>query len=197
MLIFLDIDEVLARYGKLQYDRIARLNRIIEACPSPARIVFNTSWNIYSLDGMQKRLTKAGFAYPKALHGQTGSTRGGGEPIREWLVKHNEVGTPFLILDDSTRDLGAMWCRLAHCRIGIEGLSEEVLQEALTILHRPISEATERAAALRTLYRHVLKVLDASWLTTEQKLQYAQEYNVLSSQLLQEPDFLKAAYLQG
>lgn len=196
MLIFLDMDEVLAQYGKIQPDRVARLNRIVASTPTPARIVFNTAWNIHTMDQMRGFLVAAGFAYPDTLHSQTAGNEGGGELIRRWLRDNGEVGTPFLILDDSTRDLRAMWCRLGRC-LGADGLSDVVLAQALDIIQRPIHPLRECLAAAHALTKDSERILAADWLTPEERNQYALSSIRLAQTLMEDPDFLKSAYLKA
>ena len=139
VIILLDIDGVLCLDGRnLNRDLVANLNLVVSdgAGPSGTTIVFNTAWNRLPLETMKSLLAEAGFRYPECLVGQTNGCHGGGDPAREWLRDNNRVGTPYVMIDDST-NVGMSWGRLAHCNTG-EGLTRAVVDKALSIIRRGI-----------------------------------------------------------
>ena len=195
MLIFLDIDETLAEYRKILPDRVSCLNWVIHHSPEPCQIVFNTAWNIHNLEFMREKLIAAGFQYPECILGQTYGNQGGGDLIREWLTKNNQIGTPFIIIDDSTRHMKGLWSRLAHCD-PVTGFTPEVAERALQIMHRDITEEGERQAACENLLRCALLQQTKDWLTKEQKAEFTKSYLDLMATLLATEDFLREAYLK-
>lgn len=170
-IIFLDIDEVLADYGKLQRDRIANLNHIVwEARDFNPRIVLNTAWNSHTLDEMWDMLVEHGFEYPEILLGQTAGCQGGGHLARQWLRDNGMVGKPYIAIDDSTRYQESVG-RLVQCTDPKKGLTREVADQALDTIRGGIQRpALEIQRALGYLEMEQERLFFRTpWLTREQR----------------------------
>jgi hypothetical protein len=169
--IFLDIDEVLAEYGKLRHDRIAHLNYIIrEARDFDPRIVFNTAWNSHTLDEMCVMMTANGFEYPEVLIGQTAGCQGGGILARQWLRDNRAVGKPYIAIDDSSHYQESMG-RLVQCTDPLVGLTGEIADQALDMIRGGIldPETEVRRAEDRFTNEHLRLLHRTPWLTQEER----------------------------
>ena len=171
MLCFLDIDGVVCLNGdKLEPKLISNLNALLDHDPR-IQVVFNTAWNSQSLDWMKAEFVKAGFKHPDRLIGQTLGTSGGGGLVRSWLRDHAQPGTPYLLIDDSTRAYDMMWGRLVHCRLSV-GFDEERLEAAKALVDRAITPEGERRALLVNLSLEVARLQDETpWLSVSQRLE--------------------------
>ena len=176
---------------------VANLNRIIRAYPD-LKIVLNSAWNIEPLADMRNFLVAAGFDYPMSLIGRTASSSGGGLLARQWLVDNNHIGTPYILIDDSTREMGPSWGRLAQCR-SKEGLTDKVADNALFILGRGIGTVeVEVACAIHNIMADNLRLITSTpWLTGEQRLGYIKANFAQSDNFLADPNFLRSACLGG
>ena len=197
-LIFLDIDGVLAIYGKLQTDLMQNLNRFIEyAGVKNIDIIFNTAWNCHTLEVMKKMFEDAGFKYTQCLIGQTAGCNGGIQLVKEYLEKRDLLGTPFIVIDDSTK-MKESWGRLAHCSTQ-KGFVENSLARAINIFDRGISNGfLESVHALINLDNEINRIANESpWLDDEYKQKYIDEIKVLSNNIeaMTDEDFLRAALL--
>lgn len=172
---------------------VANLNLILDACPDP-RIVFNTAWNIHPRDDMRRFLETAGFRYGDCLVGRTAGCGGGGGLARQWLRENREEGTPYLIVDDSTHELEASWSRIAVCQ-SAEGVTQDVVDQALRIIFRQITAEGERAAACQALLREAQRTWGKSWLKAEQKAELTRQSMDEMGRLLSYEDFLGEACL--
>jgi len=200
MLIFLDIDGVLVLNGrKFERKLVNHLNNLIATyfwkSGKNVEIVFNSAWNVNPIDDMKKWLAEAGFLYTNCIIGKTPGTSGGGELIRRWLTTNNRVGEPFILLDDSSHDIQAMWCRIAQS-VTSKGFNRTVARKAETIMLRKITEDGERKAACENLLAQALRVQKASWLTADQKADLAAVDCALLQELLLKPHFLEHAFLK-
>jgi hypothetical protein len=202
VLVFLDIDGVCNKHGgphhgKLNPELVGHIGRLIQRHRFDTQIVFNTAWNTNTLDEMKVMFTAAGFKHPECLVGQTSSTRGGGHPIREYLIENDLIGTPFIIIDDSTHDYGEMWCRLIACN-GSKGFDKIALKEATEQMwHSSPNESRDRHAAIDRLLRDCHRLARrCPWLTDEQRQGYIRRNLNLIEHCLLVPDFLVAAYLK-
>lgn len=194
MLCFLDIDGVICLNGdKLDPKLVANLDALLDHDPR-IEVVFNTAWNIKPLDGMKAAFVEAGFRHPDRLAGQTAGTSGGGDLVRSWLQDHAPPGTPYLLIDDSTRAYDMMWGRLVHCR-SETGFDEERLEAAKALVDRTVTPEGERRALLVNLSLEVARLLDETpWLTVPQRLEavsstvtlWARASNITSSNLMHE-----------
>lgn len=108
MIIFLDIDGVLnhnQQYPVYNYPRIfpehvAEFEKIAKACPG-VKIVLVTNWKgIIGKDETARYLAKAGVTPPVIDATPFGPTRG--DEVFNWLVAHDALKTPYVILDDRT-----------------------------------------------------------------------------------------------
>lgn len=173
-ILFLDIDEVLAEYGKLQRDRIDHLNHIIwEARDLDPRIVFNTSWNRHPMDKMWDMLVEHGFEYPEVLLGQTAGCNGGGHLARQWLRDNGMVGKPYIAIDDSARYQESIG-RLVQCSDPKLGLTREIADRALELIHDGIRASETEMLRTSDYFEKEQDrlVLRTPWLTPEQRAEY-------------------------
>lgn len=200
MILFLDIDGVLnSKPGStgLENFHVQHLNTLIQMFPEP-RIITNSAWNSIPLSELRVQFEQAGFLYPRVIQGRTPSCMGGGLPVRQWLRENNAVGEPFLILDDSTHDYGAMWCRLVWCPWN-RGFDGERLRAALRVVERsrkPLQDSVERFAAVESLMERSRWALrEANWLTEEGKRKVCGEALSLAQTCLDIPAFLSEACL--
>lgn len=199
-IIFLDIDEVLAEYGKLQRDRIAHLNHIVwEARDFDPRIVFNTAWNRHTLDEMWDMLVEHGFEYPEVLIGQTAGCGGGGHLARQWLRDNGMVGKPYIAIDDSAHYQESIG-RLVQCTDPKKGLTREIANIALDLIALGIRHP--EAEVLRTMDYFVGEqdrlLLRTPWLTDEQRDEAMQENlnEMARIAAMDHKDFMRAACLE-
>lgn len=204
--VFLDVDGVLNRYGlfhtssKLGIEKalVAELNLLLSIWSTHTyRIVFNTAWNIHTMDYMRATLAAAGFKHPKYLHDQTSSTAGGGGPVRQYILDHNLIGEPFIIIDDSTHDYGEMWCRLLHID-GTKGLTKATRQQAGDLIWRACSphENRDRKQAVNGLMAECWRLANHTpWLDPSQREKEIRLTLDLMAHCLTVPDFLGAAFL--
>lgn len=197
VVLFLDIDGVLCLTGRTLDPRlVAALNILIKCgCPSDIRIVFNTAWNIHSLDEMRGFMVAAGFKYPECIQGQTAGMSGGGELARQWLRDNGMVGTPYVMVDDSTR-MQSSWGRLAQCRTD-EGLNLKVVGKALDIIRRGVEhEVVEKACAFNNLMEDNQRLISATpWLSDEERKGYIQRNFAEAKEIMDDPNFMRSACL--
>ena len=203
MHFFLDIDGVMTDHtsNKLMPDQVACLNQLVERCMwggHTVKIIFNTAWNIHTLEYMVDAFTAAGFKYPEMLVGQTDSTGGGGDPVRRWLTEQGVTGEPYLIIDDSVSCYREMRCRLIHC-MPTEGLTMSVVERASAsgYLDHKLDEQCERDRATAALFGEAQRLAYRTpWLTPVQRAGYIRETLDLLAHCLVVPNFLEAAYLK-
>lgn len=195
MLVFLDIDGVLVLQGRgFDPSLVMNLNWLIAESGHKCEIILNTAWNAHTIQEMQVFMIKAGFKHSDILVGQTNGCSGGGLLIQEWLKNNNRMGEPYVILDDSTKKIGAMWSRLARCNAD-EGFTKDVAKRALKIMQRRITEDGERKAACKGILKNVLRVQQANWLTPRQKSTFVCEEMELIAKCITDPFFLQSACL--
>ena len=197
--IFLDIDGVICLNARdLDKYCVGSLNRIVNSFDkNNVRIVFNTAWNAYTLQQMIDMFVAAGFRFPEVLFDQTYTTSGGGEPVRRWMVDNNAVGSPFVIIDDSKKDLCCSYGRLAWCNPKM-GLTSVVGVKATKILSCGIkSEDKERKYAITAALEEIDRLnLRTPWLTYPQRETCLLKAINEVQGIVLEKDFLKAACLQ-
>jgi len=202
--IFLDIDGVMNSYGgehqdSLDPQKVRWLSKLMAHGWGGRHIevVFNTAWNVHDLDYMKKAFTEAGFRYPDQLTGQTNSCGGGGDPVRDYLIDNDLVGTPFIIIDDGTKNYGEMWCRLIRCD-GHRGFREVEYKAAsdLTWKARNPNEPRDRRLAVDHLVEHTHWLATKNpWLDDVQRRAAVAANLDLVAHCLLVPDFLEAALL--
>lgn len=194
-LIFLDIDEVVAFQGQLNQGLINNLNILIAKIGQPVEVVFNTSWNVKPLAEVKALFLEGGFWYGNCLVGQTDSTRGGGPPIRDWFKANpDQIGCPYLCIDDSTREYGFQWGRLVRCE-NTEGFTEARVEEALAILARPLEQ--EQEACIVALAREANRLMTRTpWLKTEQRVEYTEEHIKVMREVWADRKFLQTAFMK-
>lgn len=202
LLVFLDIDGVCNKHGgphhgELNPELVGHLGQLLQRHRFDAQVVFNTAWNTNTLDEMKAMFTAAGFKHPEVLVGQTSSNAGGGHPIREYLIWNDLIGTPFIIIDDSTKDYGEMWCRLIVCD-GSKGFDKVALKEATEQMwHSNPNESRDRHAAIDRLIIDCHRLARRTpWLTDEQRQGYIRRNLNLIEHCLLVPNFLEAAFLK-
>jgi hypothetical protein len=137
MIIFLDIDGVLncnQRYAVYNYPRIfpehvELFERIVKACPE-VKIVLVTNWKgIIGKDATAQYLAKAGITAPVVDATPFGPTRG--DEVHNWLVAHDALTTPYVILDDRTDYAEDQpWVRTSDAI----GLTAEQVETAIQLL---------------------------------------------------------------
>jgi len=199
-LIFLDIDGVMNRYGHPQQEvldehLVGQLNRLQSWLGT--QVVFNSAWNSHSLDYMKNAFAKAGHLYPATLIGQTGSCAGGGDPVRDYLIENDLVGTPFIIIDDGDSNYGEMWCRLVRCDPN-EGFTDKRRNQAEDLIWQALSprEKESRETAVKHLVDHAHWLATRThWLTPEDRERYIRMDLDLVAHCLLVPDFLEQALL--
>jgi hypothetical protein len=195
-ILFPDVDGVLSLDGET-FDPgcVAQLNRIIATAHDPCQIVFNSAWNIHGVDVLRAMLVASGFEYPECIIGRTSACCGGGELARSWLVANGKVGTPYVILEDSTSHLGASWGRLAHC-IPTTGLTPAVADKAIGIIQRGIgSRETESMSAYVNIMAENDRLRGCDWLTEEQRQTFRLENTRLALAIMHDVNFLRTAGL--
>lgn len=195
ILLFLDVDGVLNRHDKswLDPELVANLNWLVARC-SEIKIVFNTAWNRHPVAKLKTMMEDAGFKHPARIRGKTDSCSGGGEPCRRYLEAHDLVGTPYIIIDDSDHDYGEMWCRLVKCQSN-RGFDEKRRGAAndLAWKSRNPDEDRDRRIAVGGLVDRAFQVMQADWLTPEQKESYVARDLDLAAQCITMPDFHRRA----
>jgi hypothetical protein len=193
----LDVDGVLVLVGrKFHRPAVAELNYFIrEVGPDNIRIVFNTAWNLHTVDEMRTFLVVAGFEYPTCLHGQTAGTQGGGGLAREWLRDNDGVGTPYIMIDDSTR-CQASWGRLAQC-ITAQGMTRKVADKAVAIYQRGIADAeTELQHVEANILADNFRIVTSTpWLSDEERYKYTQRNLDDAREIVSDPNFMQSACL--
>jgi hypothetical protein len=198
--IFLDIDGVLALVGmKLEPTLVDNLNYLVKRFnPEAIEIVLNTAWNIKTLDKMKDLMIQAGFLFPECLIGQTSGTSGGGVLARDWLSDNGRVGTPYIMIDDSTK-VQESWSRLVRCNTK-NGFTRFLAKKAFLLLKRGISNPEiEKHFAVKNIAEFQKQILNKSqWLSHEQRLFYVKELNDQMSKILSmsNSQFMKASSLR-
>ena len=194
MIIFCDVDEVLALNGKLQPDLVQNLTRIIDRSTTIPRIIMNTAWNRHSLQEMREHLKNAGFPYAGRICGQTDGCQGGWGLAHKWLVDNQALGQPYLILEDRASGWGSSWGRLAHCRDNL-GLTRDVASRAIDIMTRPITEHGERQACVMALMTEWDRLSRVDYLSEKDQRKLIQDVKTLVVKVIRDKDFLRSAHL--
>jgi hypothetical protein len=171
MLCFLDIDGVICLEGsRLDPRSVNHLNALINH-DHRIQVVFNSAWNTRPLVQMRTLFVEAGFMYPNNLIGQTLGLSGGGGPVRSWLQRHAPQNTPYIIIDDSTRDYNLMWGRLVRC-LPTTGFDEDRMEKAMALVTRTITPVGERRALLTNLSLEIARLIERTpWLTEDERLE--------------------------
>jgi len=196
MLLFLDIDGVLNRNNdRFDPTLVENLNWLMTRWPN-LQIVFNTAWNLHPLNDMRDWLVDAGFEHPKRLHGQTAACSGGGNLVRRYLTDNDLVGTPFIIIDDSSHDYNEMWCRLIKCQ-GRRGFDEDRRRLANDLIWKaraPV-EQRDRKLAVSALVDNCFTLSKANYLSEEDKEKSIRLNLDLATHCMLSTDFLVRAHL--
>jgi hypothetical protein len=202
--IFVDVDGVFIRYQsddgpELNPDLVANLNNLMNGWYKyQYRIVFNTSWNARSMDEMRDLFVQAGFkGHPDMLHGQTNSCAGGGNPVRQYLLDHDLVGSPFIIIDDETHNYDELWCRLIQCD-GTKGFDDKAQNAANELIWKAVkpNNDRDRRIAIEHLTEECFRLAQRTpWLKPEQREKYLRRTLDLMAQCHLVEDFLTAAML--
>jgi len=200
-LVFLDVDGVLNAYntkshGQLDPDLVEELNTLLNSWGRP-KVVMNTAWNIRPLEEVREELVATGFKYPDLLVDQTGSTAGGGGPVRRYLLDNDLVGTAFIIIDDGTHDYGEMWCRLVVCD-GHKGFIEKRRKYASDLIWKARNPNEERDRRLATghIVEHCHWLAEkATWLSPEERIRYIRAELDIAAHCMTDPLFMERALL--
>jgi len=198
--IFLDVDGVMNAYGseshgKLDPKLVANLNTLMVS--RNLQVVFNSAWNVYGIEQLRKDFVTAGLTRPMDLIDTTARYSGGGDLVRKYLIEHDLVGTPFIIIDDGTQNYGEMWCRLAVCD-GRKGFNNEVLARADFLAGKcwqPDEERDRKMAATYLMEHAMWLAFKTKWLTIEQRQHYIAASFEIATHCLTDPDFMEDAML--
>ena len=115
------------------------------------KVVFHTAWNLNTLDFMRETIASAGLGLD--LVDEWDQCVGGGgtcDHVFTYLRgkgRHGVVplnNSPYVIIDDCTRDARLLWGRIAPCKA--DGFDHELADLAYSILTRPVTAQSEMAA---------------------------------------------------
>ena len=201
--LFLDIDGVLAahggpHHGDLDPVMVQRLNTKVgrRYGGQQCRIVINSAWNVRGLGEVTDRLAEAGLD-PTHIHDTTGSCQGGGEPVRRYLTENDLVGSPYVILDDSARQYGEMWCRLVKVdgSKGFDKGAAAAFDSVLWDCWRGLPERKERQKAVEAILEECYRLSKAKHLPADDKQSAIKALSDLLPYILTVPRFRERAFL--
>lgn len=125
--------------GHLDAILVPNLNPIVEQ--TGCQIVLSSSWRIIAkIPDFRSWVSQKGFKYPDSIIDRTRRSVGDdpdgrGNEIKDWLAGHPEV-TAYVILDDDSFDIIRVHPNNFVHTNGKEGLTEEKVKEAITILNK-------------------------------------------------------------
>lgn len=197
--IFLDIDGVLAHHGKISEENVVNLNSLISSVGADnVKVVFNTAWNCHSLEKMIFFLEEKGFRYSKCLFSQTEGCAGGGKLVRDWLLKNDYVGSPYVIVDDGTNQ-GVSFGRYVHCdpKVGLTNydawIGANILKSGI------LSPKDEHLFAKMNADAEKQRLINETpWLTPDQREDCLRSHQALINELntMSSEDFMVSAMLK-